>query len=168
MKGIWLLLGTNLGDRKANLEKAIYWLSQQDILVEEYSSIYESEPWGVTNQPWFWNIVLKIVTKKEPESLLASCLDVENKMGRVRKQKWGERLIDIDILYFNDQIINETNLQIPHPGIPERKFTLMPLIEIWPEIIHPVIKKNQSTLLTELNSSMECRKTDVVLNHDID
>lgn len=163
MEGIWLLLGTNLGDRKRNLEKALKLLREDDLEIIEHSSIYESEPWGIHDQPWFWNMVIKVKTALDPISLLKCCLAVEAKMGRVRTRKWGERLIDIDILYYEDQVINTPHLKIPHPGITERKFTLMPLAEKWPTQIHPTLKKSQSELLDVLDSSLVCRKTDVVL-----
>ena len=88
-----------------------------------------------------------------PIELLKACLTLEYNMGRIRKRKWGERLIDIDILYFRDLVLKATDLEIPHPGIPGRKFTLVPLVEKWAQLIHPVLKKNQLQLLTELNSS---------------
>lgn len=164
MEGIWLLLGTNLGNRKKNLEKAFRLLSQGAVQLLEYSSVYESEPWGVDNQPWFWNVVIKVQTALEPAKLLTCCLEVENKMGRIRKQKWGERLVDIDILYYENQIINEPNLEIPHPRIQERKFVLIPLVEKGSDLIHPILEKSQSDLLSELESSLVCSKTHIVLS----
>jgi len=168
MNGSWLLLGTNLGDRKKNFEVALKLLVDNDLKIIEKSSIYESEPWGIADQPWFWNMVIQVETSLPVRELLAHCLHVETKMGRIRKEKWGERLIDIDILYFDGLMLKEPDLEIPHPGIQERKFTLMPLVEKWPELIHPILLKNQLGLLNELDSALVCRKTDVVLGHDID
>lgn len=168
MNGGWLLLGANLGDRKRNFEQAVKGLSNLSLKIIEQSSVFESEPWGLQDQPWFWNMVLEIQTSFNPKELLAHCLQLEAKMGRVRKQKWGERLIDIDILYFDNLTLKETGLEIPHPGIPERKFTLMPLVEKWPDKIHPTLHKTQAELLFGLASTLVCKKIDVVLAHDMD
>ena len=164
MSGILLLLGTNLGDRKTNLEQAIKYLSKKGITTIKRSYVYESEPWGIYDQPWFWNVLIEVSTILEPSGLLSQCLEVESELGRVRKRKWGERLIDIDILYFKDDIVHEDSLEIPHPGIPERNFTLIPLIEKWAHVIHPILKKNQSEILANLTSSLKCRKTEVLLD----
>ena len=161
-------MGTNLGDRKTNLQEALKRLSKRKIYVTELSSVFESEPWGISDQPWFWNMVVEVQTGLHPLELLNQCLETEREMGRVRKQKWGERMIDIDILYFKDEIIKEVDLEIPHPGIPERKFTLMPLAEKWEKHIHPILRKNQCEMFMDLVSSLECRKTNVVLSCDAD
>jgi len=168
MSGRLLLLGTNLGDKKENFERALNLLNKKGINVIKPSSIYESEPWGITDQPWFWNMVIEVDTPMLPRALLSTCLEIEKKMGRIRKQKWGERLIDIDILYFDEQIIKEKDLEIPHPGIPERIFTLMPLAEKWPGLIHPFSKRSQREMLNNLSTTSVCRKIDVVLDHDLD
>lgn len=151
-----------------NLEQALMHLSERKIIATKMSSVYESEPWGIRDQPWFWNIVIEVNTVLRPSGLLAQCLEIENEMGRIRKQKWGERLIDIDILYFKDEVIQEDALEIPHPGIPDRNFTLIPLTEKWADVTHPTLKKNQTEMLKDLASALECRKTDVVLVYDAD
>ncbi|MCP4458494.1 MAG: 2-amino-4-hydroxy-6-hydroxymethyldihydropteridine diphosphokinase [Cytophagales bacterium] len=163
MSGRLLLLGTNLGDKRQNFERALDLLAKKGVGIIKQSSIYESEPWGIADQPWFWNMVIEVKTSLLPTELLKTCLKIENEMGRVRKQKWGERLIDIDILYFDDRVIKEPTLELPHPGIPDRIFTLLPLVEKWPELIHPIFKKSQKELLSELSTELECRKSDVVL-----
>ena len=130
MNGIYIGLGTNLGDRNSNLNKAIELISLQIGSVLKESTVHETKPWGKTDQPNFLNMVIKIETKLTPQQLLEKCLSIENEIGRVREEKWGPRLIDIDILYYNNEIINEENLIIPHPFIQEREFVLKPLNEI--------------------------------------
>ena len=149
MEGIFLLLGTNLGNRKENLENAFQSIAQHIGPVEVISSLYETEAWGETEQPMFLNQVLKVKTDLSPEELLHHTQTIEQQMGRVRLRKWGERIIDIDILYYHDQIIHTQNLKIPHPGIPHRRFTLVPLCEIVPEAVHPELHKTQQELLNE-------------------
>ena len=130
MTGIYLGLGTNLGDRHLNLENAISLINQQVGKILKQSSIHETKAWGKTDQPDFLNLVIKIETKLVPQMLLQKCLSIENEIGRIREEKWGPRLIDIDILYYNDLIIDDENLKIPHPFINEREFVLNPLKEI--------------------------------------
>ena len=113
MNGIYLLLGSNLGDRLGNLKKAEDLLEKAKIKVLNESSIYETEPWGKQDQPWFFNVVLQIETSLRPVELLEKCLEVELSMGRHRKEKWGERIIDIDILYYDD-VIEENRTSYPY------------------------------------------------------
>lgn len=155
MTGIYLLLGTNLGNKLKNLEKVIELLVANRIAIRRESSIYETAAWGIEDQPSFLNQVIEIETSKTPEKLLELLQEIELKMGRIREVKWGERLIDIDILYFGDTIIDQENLKIPHPEIQNRKFTLQPLVEINPELVHPVLKKTQKVLLEECNDSLD-------------
>ena len=147
MNGIFLLLGSNIGDKQANLKKACRLLTDNGIEILKSSSIYETAPWGIENQDWFLNIGLKVKTDMDPEELLKSCLSVEEEMGRKRIQKWGSRIIDIDILYYHHQVINEPELKIPHPGIPDRRFTLVLLDELAPNEKHPILEINQHILL---------------------
>ena len=130
MNGIFLGLGTNLDNREKNLSSAIELINKQIGTIIKKSSIHKTKAWGKTDQPDFLNMVIKIETKLDPQKLLKQCLSIENELGRIRKEKWGERIIDIDILYFNDLIINDENLKIPHPLIQEREFVLKPLNEI--------------------------------------
>jgi len=155
-KGKYLLLGSNLGDRPYYLKTAVGLLQKNGVELVTYSSIYESEPWGINDQPLFLNAVLQIETKLSPDELLACCLKIEKEMGRKRIRKWGERLIDIDILYFDEVIIQDNELTIPHPGIPERRFTLLPLSEIAPKFIHPSLQKSQSELLDHCADPLNC------------
>ena len=163
MNGIFLLLGTNLGNRLQNLQEAAKYLLQNNILVMDESSIYETQPWGKEKQSWFFNIILQIETSLSPTNLLKCLLSIEESMGRVRKEKWGERIIDIDILYYHDQIVRSESLMLPHPGIPERKFTLIPLVEMQPLEKHPELKKTQTELLAKCTDPLDCRITDYKL-----
>ncbi|XOV90866.1 MAG: 2-amino-4-hydroxy-6-hydroxymethyldihydropteridine diphosphokinase [Bacteroidota bacterium] len=166
MNGIYLLLGSNIDDRLVALKKAIRLLKEKDIKIEATSSIYETAPWGITEQNWFLNVGLKVTTQLNPKGLLEVCQKVEQELGRVRKLKWGPRKIDIDILYYDDQVINLDVLKVPHPGIPDRKFTLILLDEIAADEIHPIFKKTQTELLNACSDNSECRKTNY--QHDID
>ena len=155
-KGKYLLLGSNLGDRLDNLQKAVDLLKESTIEIVRSSSIYESEPWGIREQPVFLNVVLEIETAFAPDQLLQICLSAENQMGRQRVRKWGERLIDIDILYYDGLILNHEDLKIPHLGIPERRFTLMPLTELTPDFKHPLLHKTQNELLDACPDELNC------------
>ena len=147
MDGIFLLLGSNLGDKSANLGTAIA-LMESFFEVTDESAIYESEPWGVVEQPAFFNKVIRGKSPLSAQALLREALAVEQQMGRERKIKWGERLIDIDILYYGNEVVNLPDLTIPHPEIPNRRFTLVPLCELAPGLMHPTFKKTQAQLLS--------------------
>jgi 2-amino-4-hydroxy-6-hydroxymethyldihydropteridine diphosphokinase len=155
MEGIFLLLGSNLGNREEVLNKAVGALEKNKVQVVSKSSVYETAAWGKTNQQAFLNQVVEVETQYNPKDLLNVILAIELQLGRVRKVKWGERLIDIDILYFNDQIIKDDDLEIPHPGIPNRRFTLIPLVEICPNFIHPIRQINQKELLNNCQDNLE-------------
>lgn len=149
-----LLLGGNLGDRQANLKKATHEIEKNIGSIITQSSFYESQAWGKTDQPWFLNQVLMIATPYSPMQVLEHALAVEERLGRIRTEKWGARIIDIDLLYFENQIIDFENLIVPHPGITSRRFVLEPLAEIAPNFIHPVIKKNHLQLLAECEATL--------------
>ncbi|MEM7296901.1 MAG: 2-amino-4-hydroxy-6-hydroxymethyldihydropteridine diphosphokinase [Bacteroidota bacterium] len=163
MNGIYLLLGSNMGNKLEYLREAETQLISRGIQVIDESSIYETEPWGKKDQSWFLNIVLQIETQQAPEELLESILEIEKSLGRIRVEKWGERCIDIDILYYHDQQLHTDNLQIPHLGIPDRRFTLIPLAEMHPLEIHPSLNKSQMELLAECTDPLDCRLTDYKL-----
>lgn len=164
MTGIFLLLGTNLGDRHRNLLRAKDLLLEAGIDVLASSSIYETQPWGKEDQPWFLNVLLEIRTSFTPEVLLLKCQDVEEELGRTRYEKWGERIIDVDILYYHDQVINTRKLTIPHPEIQNRKFTLLPLVELAAFVDHPVLHNNHMSLLAACEDPLEVKKTKLTLN----
>lgn len=134
----YLSLGSNVGDRERNLRTAIERLNALG-RVEAVSSFYETEPVEVTDQPWFINCAVKMITTKSPLDLLAGVLAIERSMGRERTRPKGPRNIDIDILLYGDQVIAEPGLTIPHPGLAERMFVLAPLAEIAPEARHPAL-----------------------------
>lgn len=113
------------------------------------SSFYETAPWGVTDQPAFLNQVVEVETSLQPEDVLRHILEIEHELGRVRYERWGARVIDIDLLYFGEDVRDTARLTLPHPRLHERKFVLIPMVEIAPDFIHPLFQKNQSTLLSE-------------------
>lgn len=147
MHKIFLLTGSNIGDSESNLLSASKFIHQQIGKVVAASHVYKTEPWGNKNQQLFLNQVLKIETELAPNTLMKTILEIETAMGRNRKIKWEPRIIDIDILFYDDEIIDEENLKVPHPLIHERRFTLVPLNEIAPTFIHPKFKKTISELL---------------------
>ncbi len=128
-------LGSNIGDKAGNIDRAIEMLvSGGDIRLVQASRKYRSEPWGVVDQDWFVNAAISVATALEPHALLERCQRVENEMGRVRRQKWGPRLIDVDILTYRDELIGEADLTVPHPMIAKRAFVMLPLREIMPRL----------------------------------
>jgi len=131
-------IGSNLGNRQENCSRAVEILEKRGIKVQKKSSLYETEPWGVKDQPRFINMVVQIETTLKPNDLLRLLKDIEREIGRQDSFRWGPRMIDLDILLFNALVLNEENLQIPHPYLHEREFVLRPLNEIAPDIIHPV------------------------------
>jgi 2-amino-4-hydroxy-6-hydroxymethyldihydropteridine diphosphokinase len=144
---IFILLGSNLGNRKANLEKAALGIENRVGLIKKRSSLYETKPWGKSNQPDFLNQVVLLESNLPIESVLDRVLEIEQDLGRKRDEKWGARLIDIDLLYAEDRIIDSDKLSLPHPGIPDRRFVLQPLVEIAPDFVHPALKKTNWQLL---------------------
>ena len=147
---VYLGLGSNVGDREEFIEQAIFLLEKNpDIQVTKRSSNYETEPEGGAEQPPFINAAVSIITKLPAEKLLEICQEIETALGRDREMEWGPRTIDIDILLYDDQIISEDKLQIPHPLMHERMFVLKPLKEIAPSAIHPVLEKSIEDLYEE-------------------
>lgn len=149
IEGVFLLTGSNLGDSATNLRQALSHIRQECGPLVRQSSVYQTAAWGKQDQNDFLNQVLQLETTLSAAQLLTRVLAIEQQMGRVRKEKWGERLIDIDILYFNAEIIHAKDLQIPHPGIAARRFVLEPLCEIAPDFIHPILLKSNQVLLQE-------------------
>ena len=155
MNKIFLIVGGNLGNRKKNLQTAATFIDEQIGAIIQSSKIYETEPWGLTDQPAFYNQVHLVKSKLNAQTIIDTILKIEEKMGRVRTIKNAARIIDIDILFFNEEIINEPNLVVPHREIPNRRFVLMPLNEIAPLMIHPVFKKNISELLSTCKDQLK-------------
>jgi len=154
---VYLSLGSNVGDRAAQLRDAQARLGA-DGRVTEVSSFYETEPVEFTQQPWFLNCALALETSKTPQQLMAAILGIEEKMGRRRVQKKGPRSIDIDILLFDDTITDSAELTIPHPALQQRRFVLEPLAEIAPEVLHPVLNKTIRELRDALPPGQVVRK----------
>lgn len=154
-----LILGSNLGDKLNNLQQAVQLIKKEIGRVVNQSDIYVTAAWGNTSQPDFVNQAIAVDTDLSPTDLLQKILTIEKKIGRVRdQQKWKERIIDIDILFFNDTIINTSDLTIPHPYLQERKFVLIPLLEIAQEYIHPIFNKSIKTLLQECTDTLEVKR----------
>lgn len=151
MNFAYLLLGSNLDDRFALLQRAKEAIASGIGNITRESSVYESEPWGFQAENRFLNQVIRIETEYKPARILEEILEIETKLGRYRSNDQGytSRLIDIDILFYNDEIISEEKLTIPHPKIPERMFTLLPLSEIDRSMIHPGNRKSISDLMRE-------------------
>jgi 2-amino-4-hydroxy-6-hydroxymethyldihydropteridine diphosphokinase len=138
---VYLALGSNLGDRLANLKQAVSSLTPQ-MEVRAKSQVYETPPWGYEDQPKFLNQVIKAKTYLDPEPLLKHLKRLEVALGRQESFRNGPRLIDIDILFYDDQVLNTPTLVIPHPRLHERGFVLLPLMDIEPDLVHPVNKKS--------------------------
>lgn len=151
MPVIYLALGTNLGKRTVNLRRAISALPPAATVVDE-SPVYETPPWGVTDQPPFLNMVLKGETRLSPLKLLKRLKQLESELGRTPSVRYGPRLIDIDILFYDELILNTPELALPHPRLHERAFVLVPLNDIAPGLVHPVLGKPVSALLAEVDA----------------
>jgi 2-amino-4-hydroxy-6-hydroxymethyldihydropteridine diphosphokinase len=154
MNKAYLLLGTNVGDRFMNLESAASQLGKRVGNVLLQSSIYATAPWGKTDQADFLNQVLLVETTLGPEKLMQEILSIEKDMGRIRTERNAPRIIDIDILFFNDEIINKPDLHIPHKEMHNRRFVLIPLLEIAPDLIHPGLNQSLKTLLADCKDNL--------------
>ncbi|MFT6827327.1 MAG: 2-amino-4-hydroxy-6-hydroxymethyldihydropteridine diphosphokinase [Roseivirga sp.] len=160
MNGIYLLLGTNLGNRERNLQLAKEHLTAHQLVIKKESKVYETAAWGIEDQPSFLNQVVEVDTSKNPERILIIIQIIEESMGRIRNEKWAQRLIDIDILYYKDLVVDKPRLKIPHPEIANRRFTLMPLVEIAANQVHPVTGQTQSAMLNECSDKLEAVAVD--------
>ena len=149
-----LSLGGNIGDVKETFIDSIKLLEESVGQVLKVSSLYSTKAWGVENQPDFLNQVLVLNSELEPQEILDNCMDIEVELGRVRKQKWYERTIDIDILFYNSEIIETPNLVIPHKYIHERNFVLFPIVDIIPSFIHPLLRKSMTELKSECKDEL--------------
>jgi len=151
---VYMGIGSNEGDRLNNIKQAIEFISDLDgCNIETVSSLYETSPFGSVNQENFFNAVLKIFTSLNPKQLFQKLKEIEEKLGRVQREKWGPRKIDLDILFFNDLIFSDEIITLPHKGIIYRDFVMIPLIEVEPELIHPVFNKKVSEFISGLKST---------------
>ena len=146
-KLIYLSLGSNLGDRAANLERAVEALAEIGVRVLRRSSIYETEPVDILAQPWFLNCVVEVETSLGPRQLLEGLQAIEHKFGSKKLVPRGPRIIDLDILFYETAVVHEAGMEIPHPRLAERRFVLVPLVELAPEFLHPVLCKTAAELL---------------------
>ncbi|MBU6158208.1 MAG: 2-amino-4-hydroxy-6-hydroxymethyldihydropteridine diphosphokinase [Bacteroidetes bacterium] len=154
----YIQTGSNLGNRFQQLETVLHSLVTIPATILKASSIYETAPWGLTEQPPFLNQVLQIETLLEPSALMDALLSIEQQMGRIRGEKMGPRIIDLDILLYDDLVIQTASLQIPHPLMSTRRFVLEPLCEINPDLLHPVHKQTIATLLNNCSDTLPVRK----------
>jgi 2-amino-4-hydroxy-6-hydroxymethyldihydropteridine diphosphokinase len=156
-KNIFLSLGSNLGDRLLNIYNCLKLIEEEIGTIEKKSSVYETEAWGNRIQKSFLNMVIQIHSPQSPFEMLESIHKIESKLGRIRNEKWEPRVIDIDILYFDAAKVNTQHLTIPHLFMQDRKFVLVPLVEIDPKFEHPILKKNNSALLSECKDQSEVK-----------
>jgi 2-amino-4-hydroxy-6-hydroxymethyldihydropteridine diphosphokinase len=154
----FLSLGSNLGDKKHNLEKAVELLTRRGIRIVSSSTVYETEPVGIATESWFYNQVLEVETDVPPEELIHRVKCIEEDMGRTRAMNLGSRSIDIDILLAGEKIVNTKSLKIPHPQLANRNFVLCPLAEIAPEIVHPLLKEKITKLLERSEDPSQVKK----------
>ncbi len=146
---LYLLLGANLGDRMQSFRSAQDLIEARIGCIQLVSSVYETAPWGVLDQPSFLNQVLAVETVLAPLDILSCILTIEKELGRVRLERWAARMIDIDILYYDDLVIESRDLIIPHPRLQDRRFTLAPLAEIAPDYCHPLLQRTHLQLLSD-------------------
>lgn len=158
MKGIYLLLGSNLGDSQAMLKRAVDLIDHRVGKIVNSSSTYATKAWGIEDQPDFLNQVVEIECELLPKSLLLKINDIEKTLGRKRLIKWDSRIIDIDILYYGEIIIDTEELTIPHPENQNRNFVLVPMTEIAPEFLHPVFHLTQTQLLDRCKDELGVKK----------
>jgi 2-amino-4-hydroxy-6-hydroxymethyldihydropteridine diphosphokinase len=161
MNRTYLLIGGNMGHREANLAAASEMIHRRCGSVLEHSSLYETAAWGLENQPDFLNQVLLVETALQPRALLAELLEIEQELGRIRQQKNGPRTIDLDIILYNDEVIQEPGLQIPHPRMASRRFVLTPLAELAGKLIHPVSLKSIDQMLAECPDPLPVNKKNI-------
>ena len=158
MNKVYLLIGGNMGDRMANLAQAIHLINQEIGPIQLTSSIYETAAWGNTDQPDFLNQALMLHTSMDAETVMHQLLKIEIGMGRKRDIPMGPRTIDLDIIYFNDLVFSNEFITIPHPKIAARRFVLMPLAEMAPQFLHPILNKTNEALLKDCGDSLPVYK----------
>ena len=160
MESVYLLLGANVGDCLNNLRICLTKLSRLGN-IKAISSIYQTKAWGNTDQPDFFNLAVAIETSQAPPQFLKAIQSIEQEIGRVRFEKWGPRMMDIDILFFGKRIISSENLKVPHPYLPDRRFALTALAEIAPNVVHPALEKSVAELLKECGDILPVTKLEI-------
>lgn len=158
MNKTYLLLGSNMGNSRSQLQKAMGFIKKQVGPLSRLSALYQTAAWGNTNQPDFLNQVIVVETKLDAAQTMRTLLEIEKRMGRIRTVKNAPRIIDIDILFFNKAIINQTDLVIPHPQIQNRRFVLAPLNELSPNFKHPVLKRSVHDLFIHCPDQLNVKK----------
>ena len=158
MIDVFLLLGSNLGDRQSFLQRAIDHIESEIAPIIEQSSVYETQSWGKSDLPDYLNKVIKLNTGLSAQEVLKRILSIEKGLGREREVKWGSRTIDIDILFYENNVIDEPDLKVPHPELHNRMFTLAPLSEIAPDFIHPILNKSVFELKNKLKDNLIVKK----------
>ncbi|WP_210465461.1 2-amino-4-hydroxy-6-hydroxymethyldihydropteridine diphosphokinase [Rufibacter roseolus] len=158
MTPLFLLLGSNLGDRVFYLSEATNRLAALFGKTVQKSKLYETAAWGLEDQPSFLNQVLVFHTGFSPKVVLALTQRIEQELGRIRKERWGARVIDIDILFYGQNVVNTPELHLPHPQLHLRRFTLAPLAEVAPDFVHPVLQKTIKNLLAECPDELEVKE----------
>lgn len=154
----YLLIGGNLGNRSANLQNALHQIEKNCGKILDLSAIYETAAWGLSNQPSFYNQAVSIQTNIEPKALMEQLLAIETNMGRIRSVKLGPRLIDLDILLIDQLILDTEILILPHPSMEQRRFALLPLAEIAPNLMHPILQKTIQELLMHCSDQLDVQK----------
>jgi 2-amino-4-hydroxy-6-hydroxymethyldihydropteridine diphosphokinase len=156
---VYLLLGSNLGEREVVIDRAIHLIAEEIGQIVCKSSVYETEPWGKIDQPGFLNVALEVKTSLTAIEVLERALQIEAKLGRVRFERWGSRIIDIDVIFYNQDVIHiEDRLRVPHPELQNRRFVLEPLMEIAPDFVHPQLNKTVNELYISLADNATVQK----------
>jgi 2-amino-4-hydroxy-6-hydroxymethyldihydropteridine diphosphokinase len=156
---VYISFGSNIGNRKENIKRALQLMGEHpNIKITRVSSLYETEPWGKKEQEWFLNGVVEILTSLPPKELLRVLQSIERRIGRKGEERWSQRMIDLDIILFNNLVIENEGLKIPHPLFHNRNFVLVPLFELAPKLLHPSLNKTVEEILSESKDRCEVKR----------